>query len=114
MRISDLSSDVCSSDLSITPCRERATTPDRAWTTSTTPLHGLKGTPVRVVECAGEVGQPGTAWPSRSSAVKVQARCRSSEERRVGKECVSRCRTRWPRSHLKNKKQLTTIAYKIT
>src|SRR3546814_10943107 len=30
------------------------------------------------------------------------ARIASSEERRVGKECVSKCRSRWPTSHYKN------------
>src|SRR3546814_21068111 len=29
-----------------------------------------------------------------------------SEERRVGKECVSTCRSRWPPYHEKNKKYL--------
>src|SRR3546814_18108120 len=35
---------------------------------------------------------------------------RSSEERRVGKECVSTCRSRWSTYHLKkNKNKLTSI-----
>src|SRR3546814_12358222 len=32
-----------------------------------------------------------------------------SEERRVGKECVSTCRSRWQRYHKKKKKQKTHI-----
>src|SRR3546814_11055917 len=32
---------------------------------------------------------------------------RRSEERRVGKECVSTCRSRWSRSHYKTKKKKT-------
>src|SRR3546814_16456437 len=31
--------------------------------------------------------------------------CTRSEERRVGKECVSKCRSRWSPYHLKKKKQ---------
>src|SRR3546814_6293371 len=36
-------------------------------------------------------------------SVTVDARVRS-EERRVGKECVSTCRSRWSQEHLKKKK----------
>src|SRR3546814_2111165 len=65
MRISDWSSDVCSSDL----CRS-----------------------VLVVQARGE--QRG------GSGVSCQLRCnRRSEERRVGKECVSTCRSRWSPYH---------------
>src|SRR3546814_8895228 len=81
MRISDWSSDVCSSDLgrygSASSLQEIS---DRA--------------------CTGA----GNGWNARSSTdrrCKVQRRCsrkaadRRSEERRVGKECVSTCRSRW-------------------
>src|SRR3546814_20822633 len=33
-----------------------------------------------------------------------------SEERRVGKECVSKCRSRWSQYHLKNKVQTHQLA----
>src|SRR3546814_14525632 len=36
---------------------------------------------------------------------RVQARQPRSEERRVGKECVSTCRSRWSPSHSKKKKR---------
>src|SRR3546814_9846523 len=62
MRISDWSSDVCSSDLKIEMLDEVARV-----------LHDLRG-----------------AWV----AIPAEAR---SEERRVGKECVSTCRFRWSR-----------------
>src|SRR3546814_11996777 len=39
----------------------------------------------------------------------VIPRPKRSEERRVGKECVSKCRSRWSPSHLKKTKQRTTI-----
>src|SRR3546814_13708794 len=38
-------------------------------------------------------------------AVAVQVADLRSEERRVGKECVSTCRSRWTPSHKKNTKQ---------
>src|SRR3546814_1696557 len=92
MRISDWSSDVCSSDLSGTAfrrtrrCRGEATRPRR--------------TPNRR-------GDPAAA---RSTAPAHRTRCtrRSdrSEERRGGKECVSTCRSRWSPFHIKKKKIL--------
>src|SRR3546814_10105711 len=64
MRISDWSSDVCSSDLR---CRSEA----------------------------GKRGLTRSAAASRS-ATTGRRRCGwRSEERRVGKECVSTCRSRW-------------------
>src|SRR3546814_8108459 len=63
MRISDWSSDVCSSDLSL------ATMP------------------------------PSTRRVSRLSAPSARIASRRSEERRVGKECVSTCRSRWSPYH---------------
>src|SRR3546814_10204465 len=73
MRISDWSSDVCSSDL---PGEHRQTHPDIARRSCRTSGH--------------------LAWPDRSSAVPQAQR---SEERRVGKECVSTCRSRWSPYH---------------
>src|SRR3546814_3189513 len=70
MRISDWSSDVCSSDLQL----ERAD--------QTTRLLDVKFAQLR--SGATEMG----------SATDVR-----SEERRVGKECVSTCRSRWSPYH---------------
>src|SRR3546814_7095870 len=68
LRISDWSSDVCSSDLADRPSRSPS----------------IRG---RV------------AARSRRCS---KCRCRDrSEERRVGKECVSTCRSRWSPYHLK-------------
>src|SRR3546814_14021470 len=39
----------------------------------------------------------------------LQGRQRRSEERRVGKECVSTCRYRWLPYHKKKKKQLSRL-----
>src|SRR3546814_3408365 len=38
----------------------------------------------------------GRSYADRSGSTKLEFR---SEERRVGKECVSTCRSRWSRSH---------------
>src|SRR3546814_16201864 len=81
MRISDWSSDVCSSDLSL----RRAQQPD----TFVRQVHRAEGEPRAL-----PVGRRG----------RVRARAAgSSEERRVGKECVSTCRSRWSPYHSKKK-----------
>src|SRR3546814_3445635 len=61
MRISDWSSDVCSSDLDI-------------------------------VDLAGRIGRPREIDDEIGDLLR-------SEERRVGKECVSTCRSRWSPYH---------------
>src|SRR3546814_9214940 len=71
MRISDWSSDVCSSDLASEPFPP------------TCALENL------AVKAAG----------SRSSNRPNIDRASRSEERRVGKECVSTCRSRWSPYH---------------
>src|SRR3546814_13456169 len=49
-------------------------------------------------------GEQGVADPVRADAARKSDRDRS-EERRVGKECVSTCRYRWAPDHNKKKKQ---------
>src|SRR3546814_6561886 len=76
MRISDWSSDVCSSDLGDQRPRDRAD-----------PGGGGGG------RCRlGDLGAAAAAPGDRRAGRGVPAR---SEERRVGKECVSTCRSRW-------------------
>src|SRR3546814_20978695 len=80
MRISDWSSDVCSSDL---PARLLPVNP-----------------PSSPIFAAGRARRPTerclrSAWTA--------ARGGRSEERRVGKECVSTCRSRWSPYHKKKK-----------
>src|SRR3546814_2363453 len=72
LRISDWSSDVCSSDLSAT--RPGVTAWSR-WTRIPT--------------------SSGSTSPTRT----MISTWRRSEERRVGKECVSTCRSRWSPYH---------------
>src|SRR3546814_3845249 len=75
MRISDWSSDVCSSDLASSPTR---------------PIPPTTARPRRRKSCATS--------PGAGSITSSPAGARS-EERRVGKECVSTCRSRWSPYH---------------
>src|SRR3546814_2916792 len=70
MRISDWSSDVCSSDLKDNP---------------------KKAFYVVKAISQGQVLNGATSWEFRDG--------KRSEERRVGKECVSTCRSRWSPYH---------------
>src|SRR3546814_14162599 len=98
MRISDWSSDVCSSDLRSGRSRPwnyfrgkftlfRTTlsrsSRDRSERAVTIPSLSADGIPLLPL------------WYGRPR----------SEERRVGKECVSRCRSRWSPYHEKNKRE---------
>src|SRR3546814_5785873 len=87
MRISDWSSDVCSSDLTPTrllnfivlPAKGQQAQPSRRWmVTSTWSARRLHRLPKSCCSFAKQ-------W--------------RSEERRVGKECVSTCRSRWSPYH---------------
>src|SRR3546814_19530001 len=93
MRISDWSSDVCSSDLG----------------TESRPDEGrLRHLAVRTGRSGRRVGGAGVRNrrlrdDERRAARTAQRLGQRSEERRVGKECVSTCRTRWSPNHLKKK-----------
>src|SRR3546814_19355384 len=95
MRISDWSSDVCSSDL-------------------VTPSTGCCGRRVRARMCQpAATARRSVARPTKPVA-PVLARMGGiirSEERRVGKECVSTCRSRWSPYHKKNNKKDTHIKH---
>src|SRR3546814_4290685 len=82
MRISDWSSDVCSSDLwAGLRCRRRKPRAAARRTRQENP-------PCRLIGSASPA-----IWPS------VNEERSRSEERRVGKECVSTCRSRWSPYH---------------
>src|SRR3546814_10329547 len=86
MRISDWSSDVCSSDLE----------PRRRLGGSGT------GAAVGALSVAGLGGPSGGRFFLLQSSRAFRSCARQgarSEERRVGKECVSTCRTRWSPYH---------------
>src|SRR3546814_14525308 len=99
MRISDWSSDVCSSDLQDRRGAREARFRDRA------AAEGEGGgevgllKPFRLTKCRPSV----PPWGRRPffclrAAAGATGNLRS-EERRVGKECVSTCRSRWSRYH---------------
>src|SRR3546814_11948915 len=110
MRISDWSSDVCSSDLNhletmaihqivqgivrlaqpIPHTFQMAAMPAQPQQLVRHPLHHLGG------------GQPHCHLDFRETIAR-------SEERRVGKECVSTCRSRWSPSNYKKIKRTTKI-----
>src|SRR3546814_11532281 len=90
MRISDWSSDVGSSDLLV----ERAIMPDEL----------AKADEVFICGTAAEVTPVGEIGPHTYT---VGPLTRRSEERRVGKECVSTCRSRWSPYHSKKNRAYT-------
>src|SRR3546814_18476558 len=97
MRISDWSSDVCSSDLilSARPAGSR-----RAGT------HGFS-TPVGIPQDESPQAPNAQCCDEQRSPGRGGGISRRSEERRVGKECVSTCRFRWSPSHYTKKRKNT-------
>src|SRR3546814_4974827 len=91
MRISDWSSDVCSSDL------------DRTLETAQPALrHVSTDTPPAAEAAIRDLRQTSRALRSVTEKIEDQgagALLKRSEERRVGKECVSTCRSRWSPYH---------------
>src|SRR3546814_17531391 len=105
MRISDWSSDVCSSDLRIEPLL-LPEPHDELSPPATRESKGLldlqfHGACYRLVINHGLLSHK----PRRLSRVIFRVR---SEERRVGKECVSKGRSRWWAYHEKKQKTHTT------
>src|SRR3546814_12039295 len=83
MRISDWSSDVCSSDL--------------------VGARRIGASDHFAVRFPAVVDRAGLVRPGPAAAVgRIDGR---SEERRVGKECVSTCRSRWSPYHSKKKNE---------
>src|SRR3546814_7269808 len=85
MRISDWSSDVCSSDLNLQPRAAEGAEVERAGT----------GPRPEVDVARSQPRQP----DRRQDRPHRQIFAIRSEERRVGKECVSTCRSRWSPCH---------------
>src|SRR3546814_13097552 len=87
MRISDWSSDVCSSDL----MRREI-----GWSLASAAIYGV---PAGIVAWG---------WQARGwTRIYTDLHVFRSEERRVGKECVSTCKSRWS-AYQKKKKTVTT------
>src|SRR3546814_11177409 len=100
MRISDWSSDVCSSDLKIGGDeirREIGGEPDFQRAAKIAILAKLRGSQPLVEQLCTQIAAEASA-----DTLPRQRQYRSSirsEERSVGKECVSTCRSRWSPYH---------------
>src|SRR3546814_20843755 len=94
MRISDWSSDVCSSDLHLIAVRAG----DADGARSARAAHEAR----ILVIIASFIG----VGAALTRAAETDVR---SEERRVGKECVSTCRSRWSPYHYKTKHYSNTM-----
>src|SRR3546814_4531751 len=99
MRISDWSSDVCSSDLPAVLSRGPLRGPGRGLAADRRHSGGATGNAGRGLLCRRRRQDPGARGDHGEQG---QDR---SEERRVGKECVSTCRSRWSPYHSKKKQQ---------
>src|SRR3546814_19107660 len=101
MRISDWSSDVCSSDLG-DPGRPRARGVARGG-------GARQQGGARLFGLSRDAGRAPARQAGQSRARRADAadpgRGERSEERRVGKEGVSTCRSRWSQYHAKKKKK---------
>src|SRR3546814_18937446 len=108
MRISDWSSDVCSSDLVFADPLERAERRFIGRQLAAVALDRLARD--RVQAARAEVVAERTP---RFGHVRFGRVGERSEERRVGKECVSTCSSRWSPYHYKKKYNITTQRYKL-
>src|SRR3546814_14233172 len=107
MRISDWSSDVCSSDLNYHHSEKYLllhTVSSQNFSSHLMPACSL----LRLLHCDPVLGYHfhHIQWKYKRSFVPVLLSSSTirSEERRVGKECVSTCRSRWSPCHKKKKK----------
>src|SRR3546814_2577177 len=99
MRISDWSSDVCSSDLT-----KRTRYPPKKATTGTLdrldkprpPLYKARRSWAQVAQLVEHATENRSVGGSTPSLGTISPR---SEERRVGQECVRTCRSRWSPYH---------------
>src|SRR3546814_11055894 len=94
MRISDWSSDVCSSDLNGDVLAAESQSPPRK-------DGGVQGAVMKSLMGKGGAGRR----PSANRITLLRDADGRSEERRVGKECVSTCRSRWSPYQYKKKQQ---------
>src|SRR3546814_14142233 len=100
MRISDWSSDVCSSDL----CCARPASWMSPYSMPPYPFAAGLRPPADHERCAR----------TNTNACGMLMQHTRSEERRVGKECVSTCRSRWSPYHYKKKETTTTSTQSAT
>src|SRR3546814_11401655 len=118
MRISDWSSDVCSSDLNFKPLRDALIARGRVFTSETDTEVVVHLISEKVESGADPIDAVRDVLPQLRGAFALAILFRSqpdlligarlgsplvvgvrSEERRVGKECVRTCRSRWSTYH---------------
>src|SRR3546814_17755575 len=113
MRISDWSSDVCSSDLVLGEQADQS----REVPQEVEDQKGQRRTPPESADDPLQRNTPAVGLQQEIEAlvqVAVEHMIRS-EERRVGKEWVSTCRSRWSTYHKKKKKNTRkTVSKKLT
>src|SRR3546814_11047815 len=97
MRISDWSSDVCSSDL------VGKRTPEELRCAQAKHIGGDDPLPIVLVNNIQRVAHGGQGRKHGVDRKRIERYQGRSEERRVGKECVSTCRSRWSPYHYKKK-----------
>src|SRR3546814_11986631 len=101
MRISDWSSDVCSSDLrgAIGASFRPGTRVGRLIPNASSGLEEWSHIPLRREDKTRLTGPLTPLRPILACASRSAAYVGRSEERRVGKECVGTCRSGWERYH---------------
>src|SRR3546814_16355976 len=101
MRISDWSSDVCSSDLRLIRSRTQLGNAIRGYAAEfgLTAAKGICKVEPLLERIAADVTLPELARDLFALHARDYEQLQRSEERRVGKECVSTGRSRWSPSH---------------
>src|SRR3546814_19474590 len=98
MRISDWSSDVCSSDLDPQADIVTVKVTSDAGQTEYTPGESVDYT-ITVTNNGPSDAQDVNIQDTAPTGTTITSWTARSEERRVGKECVSTCRSRWSPDH---------------
>src|SRR3546814_16829621 len=98
MRISDWSSDVCSSDLERITGRTPAVKQDAAALHDSAVIIGTLGQSP-VIDRLAEEGRIDVEQVRGQWETFILQTVKRSEERRVGQECVSTCSSRWSPDH---------------
>src|SRR3546814_14167757 len=101
MLISDWSADVCSSDLLDDTLNLAVGDVIQVWTWVTAVRTGTVGK-VGVFAVTNVIDNDAAASAGYVNIAEIGR----SEERRVGKECVSKCRSRWSPDHSKKKQHV--------
>src|SRR3546814_10956100 len=100
MRISDWSSDVCSSDLLIVPQRWRGKAMgSKTMTRRIGKTYAAPDEDKKLIAAAYTFKRDPSVWLLDGGAIGTFGVMVRSEERRVGTECVSACRSRWSTYH---------------